>query len=158
MNPDERIVTAAKTPWVETANGRVKLADSVCTNILALQEQVEAYVCNNSSNVLSLGQLCRILGCSFTWSAYDEMPTLRDPHGNEIDVWCEHDVPYFDPYSMARVLAVAGDAGSTAVEVSEYGDGRGEHPDAACSGGQPVGEEHRSQAVEDKTERKTSKA
>ena len=66
------------------------------------------------------------------------MPIFLDRYGNQIHVWCEHDVPYFDPASAAGVLAVAGigpsesldEVQGTAVDLTGYGDGQNPHPEA----------------------------
>ena len=56
---------------------------------------------------------------------------MWDSSGAELDVWVECNVPYLHPSSLAKVYAASTAA---VIEVSEYGDGRSAHPDAASSG------------------------
>ena len=124
VDPQARIFTSDHGKIVDTANGKLELIEQVHTPIFALQETVTAYVCQNSSNVLSLGQLCKIHGCKFVWNPWESKPQVYDARGAEIDLWCEYYVPYFNPASVAQVLA------SSAVPEPEVF-----HPDAASSGG-----------------------
>ena len=105
VDPQARIFTSDQGKVVDTANGKLELVEQVYTPIFALQETVTAYVCPNSSNVLSLGQLCKLHGCRFTWDPWADKPQVFDARGAEIDLWCEYHVPYFNPASVAQILA-----------------------------------------------------
>ena len=61
---------------------------------------------------------------------------MWDSRGVEVDIFVECNVPYMDPARVAKAYAVAGKV----IEVSEYGDGRSVHPDAASSVAAPIGE------------------
>ena len=76
--PDGRVMPALRAPWVDTASGRVQLTDIVHTNVLAIQERLEAYVVEKASNVLSVGKLCRDCDCTFMWKGGESAPIFLD--------------------------------------------------------------------------------
>ena len=95
--PKERIKQSIDGKRVSTANGLVTLDREVETNVLSLQEVLNAYVQDNTPTLLSVGKLCRVVGCEMSWKPYAENPSFGAKDGREMKVWCEHDVPFLDP-------------------------------------------------------------
>jgi len=59
---------------LETANGLVSVDEQVPLQINGLMEQIEAYLMEESPDVLSVGSRCELHGYGFHWEPYSKKP------------------------------------------------------------------------------------
>ena len=104
----------AEEPIVfETPNGDVAADKMVCAQIKVLGENVEAYLLDDSPDVLSIGRRCQEYGYGFHWNPFSGKPFFASPNGDKIECYTLDYVPYIpDRWNAenAPVLKYSGQA------------------------------------------------
>ena len=85
----------ARKPIVfETPNGDVAADRMICAQIKVLGENVEAYVLDDSPDVLTRGRRCQEYGYGFHWNPFSCKPYFVSPDGDTNECVTLDDAPY----------------------------------------------------------------
>ena len=95
ITPEMGDLESADVPTtLETANGMIEVDETVPVQILALRENIDPYVMEESPDVLSIGRRCEVEGYEFHWPAYSAEPYFVDKTGKHVTLRSIHHVPY----------------------------------------------------------------
>jgi len=83
-----------------------------------METHVTARIGKVESGILSLGRACRDEGCTLFWGSYRAKPRFWNSKGEEIRVWTDQHVPFFDP-DMPTIPSTRG----TVFSMKEDGEG-----------------------------------
>jgi len=81
---------------LETANGLVNVDEQVTLQINGITEQIEAYLMEESPDVLSIGSRCELHGYGFHWEPYSKKPYFVDPDGKRVTLVSVDQCPYLE--------------------------------------------------------------
>merc|ERR1712194_916199 len=70
----QRIIESQTSKWVTTASGKLNLNEYLDTKIPSLNETVRVHVYEGAPSILSVGKMCRMLGCRLTWEPWASEP------------------------------------------------------------------------------------
>ena len=93
MNPDT-VVPSNRITNFQTAAGITQSHSETRIRIAGIDGSIQASILKDSPNILSLGRMCGVLGCTFTWYPFEDEPTFYSPTGEELGIRVKDWVPY----------------------------------------------------------------
>ena len=135
VDSEERCHAAGTPRVVTSANGIITLDTEVVTIVPTLQESITCFVRAGTANVLSLGELCVDMGCSFIWQPH-VAPRFWDPSGNEVPMVLHNNVPMMNNVPAHVAAAAKTDASDTESDAGyPYGRDIGMADEEPAAGG-----------------------